>query len=112
MAAGKPDTDTVVAINRVLAAERELADAVSAADREAQQILEEARARRRRILERARQRASRMHAHAAVELERALAELEATGNTEHDDEGGADAALARAVQTLARRLSSADDAGR
>jgi vacuolar-type H+-ATPase subunit H len=53
MAAGKPDTDTVVAINRVLAAERELADAVSAADREAQQILEEARARRRRILERA-----------------------------------------------------------
>ncbi|HSQ70213.1 MAG TPA: hypothetical protein VLM41_09010 [Steroidobacteraceae bacterium] len=112
MAAGKPDTDTVAAINRVLAAEREMSEAVAAADREAQQILEAARAKRRRILERARQRATRMHARAAVELERALAELEATGDTEHDDEGGADAALAQAVQTLAERLSSAGDAGR
>jgi vacuolar-type H+-ATPase subunit H len=110
MAAGKPDNDTVAAINRVLEAEREMADAAAAADREAEQILEAAREKRRRILEHARQRASRMHSHAAAELDKALAELEATGITEDDDGGGADAALAQAVRTLAERLTSAGDA--
>jgi cell division septum initiation protein DivIVA len=110
MAAGKPENDTVAAINRVLEAEREMADAAAAADREAEQILEAAREKRRRILEHARQRASRMHSHAAAELDKALAELEATGITEDDDGGGADAALAQAVRTLAERLTSAGDA--
>ena len=110
MAAGNPQTDTVAAINRVLEAEREMADAAAAADREAEQILETARDKRRRILERARQRASRMHTHAAAELDKALAELEATGETEDDGGSGADAALAQAERTLAERLTSARDA--
>ena len=73
MASNSPETTIARAINRVLAAEREAADAIAAAQREAEAVIEAARTERRRLLERARSRATRIHGAAQFALKALLA---------------------------------------
>ncbi len=103
-----PDAGTARAIERVLAAERDAADAIATARRDADALIEAARAERRRLLERARTRSARLHAAAQRRLERSLAELEHAAA-----EPGLDVAALRelareAVARLAGRLTAPD----
>lgn len=107
MASNSPETTIARAINRVLAAEREAADAISAAQREAEAVIEAARAERRRLLERARARATRIHGAAQVRLERSLEKLERSASAPGVDLGTLDELTHQAVVRLARRLTSA-----
>lgn len=107
-----PDKGIVDAMNRVLAAEREAAEAIAAAQRSAESVIEAARVRRRRILETARRRATRMHVQAQARLDGILQEMD-------QGQGGADADLeslrglaGEALERLARRLTSIDHESR
>lgn len=103
-----PEFAVADAINRVLAAESEAAEAIATAERDAEAIVEAARARRRQILETARRRASRLHARAQERLRRALADLD-NGMPARETDLESLRALARAaVDTLANRLTSDD----
>jgi cell division septum initiation protein DivIVA len=108
MERNSPDAAVARAINRVLAAERDAADAIAAAQREADGVIEAARAERRRLLEQARARAARLHAAAQSRLERALERLEhGTGSADLDLDT-LKQLTHQAVARLARRLTAAD----
>lgn len=107
MATSPPETAIARAINRVLEAEREAADAIAAAQREAEAVIESARAERRRLLDRARGRAARIHGAAQLRLERSLAKLERGASAPGIDLGTLDDLTHQAVARLARRLTSA-----
>jgi len=107
MATNPPETAIARAINRVLEAEREAADAIAAAQREAEAVIESARAERRRLLERARARAARIHGAAQLRLERSLARLERGATAPGIDLGTLDDLTRQAVARLARRLTAA-----
>jgi vacuolar-type H+-ATPase subunit H len=107
-----PDQGIVDAMNRVLAAEREAAEAIAAAQRSAESVIEAARVRRRQILETARRRASRMHVKAQARLEGILREMDqARGGTDSDLDSLRSLA-GEALERLARRLTSIDHESR
>jgi cell division septum initiation protein DivIVA len=106
MATNSPEATIARAINRVLAAEREAADAIAAAQREAEAVIEAARTERRRLLERARSRATRIHGAAQARLERSLEKLERGASAPGIDLGTLDQLTHEAVARLARRLTS------
>jgi cell division septum initiation protein DivIVA len=106
MASYSPETSVARAINRVLAAEREAADAIAAAQREAEAVIEAARSERRRLLERARTRAARIHGAAQARLERSLERLERGASATGVDRGTIDELSHEAVARLARRLAA------
>jgi hypothetical protein len=110
MPADNPESDTVAAINRVLDAERRMAEAVGAANAAAEKTLESARAARRRILERARSRMARMHAVTAARLDDMLAALGDGVSTQDDASGPSQSVLAEATYRLAEQLTSDGDA--
>jgi len=103
-----PDAEVARAINRVLAAERETAFAIESAQREADAVIEAARVERRRLLERARARARRRHAAAQSRLDRALERLEHGAGAADVDVATLTEFTRRAVERLARRLTTAD----
>lgn len=107
MVSNSPETTIARAINRVLAAEREAADAIAAAQREAEAVIEAARTERRRLLERARSRATRIHGAAQARLERSLEKLERGASAPGIDLSTLDQLTHEAVARLARRLTSA-----
>lgn len=102
-----PDADVARAINRVLAAEREAADAIESAQREAEALIEAARTERRRLIERARERAGRLHAAAQSRLERSLERLEHEAGAPALDVATLKDLTRHAVDRLARRLTTA-----
>jgi len=108
MERSSPETAIARAINRVLAAERDAADAIAAAQREAEVVIDAARAERRRLLERARTRAARLHSAAQLRLERSLDRLEHGAAAPGVDLGTLDKLTHQAVARLARRLTSSD----
>jgi cytochrome c553 len=108
MASYSPETSIARAINRVLAAEREAADAIAAAQRDAEAVIEAARSERRRLLERARTRAARIHGASQARLERSLERLERGASATAVDLGILDELSQQAVARLARRLASTD----
>lgn len=100
------DTAIADAMNRVLAAEREAAEAIAVEQRAAEALIEAARDRRRRILDTARRRATTLHVRARARLRAALAELE-QGHASPDTRVEALRAVAReAIDGLARHLTS------
>lgn len=107
-----PDAQVALAINRVLAAEREAAGAIEAARLEAEARVEAARAERRRLLERARQRSARIHAAAQSRLERSLARLERGAAAPAADIAALQELSGQAVARLARRLTAGGDGQR
>ena len=107
MSSHPPETAIARAINRVLAAEREAADAIAAAQRESEAMIEAARAERRRLLDRARARAARIHGAAQVRLERSLERLERGASAPGVDLGTLDQLARQAVARLAKRLTAA-----
>lgn len=107
MAGNSPETTIARAINRVLAAEREAADAITSVQREADAVIEAARAERRRLLERARTRAARIHGAAQARLARSLEKLERSASAPGIDHGTLEQLSREAVARLARRLTSA-----
>jgi len=112
MESNSPDAGTARAINRVLAAERDAADAIAAAQREAEVVIEAARAERRRLLERARARAARIHSAAQVRLERLLDRLEHGAAAPGLDLATLNELTEQAVGRLARRLTARDHESR
>jgi cell division septum initiation protein DivIVA len=108
MATHSPEMAIARAINRVLAAERDAADAIAAARREAESVIEAARAERRRLLDRARLRAARLHSAAQLRLERSLSKLEHGASAPGVDLGTLDRLSRQAVARLARRLTTPD----
>jgi len=106
MSSNPPETAIARAINRVLAAEREAADAIASSQREAEAMIEAARAERRRLLERARARAARVHGAAQVRLEQSLDRLERGATAPGIDFGTLEQLARQAVARLARRLTS------
>lgn len=101
-----PDAAVAVAMNRVLAAESEAAEAIAAVERESDAIVEAARERRRQILETSRRRASRLHARGQERLRRELETLDT-----HQPRGDADLATLRArsraaLENLVARLTT------
>jgi cell division septum initiation protein DivIVA len=103
-----PDAEVALAIDRVLAAEREAAAAIGAARREAESLIEAARSERRRLLERARLRAARIHVATRQRTDRSLARLEASHAPPLRDLESLQGRAQLAVERLARRLVSAD----
>jgi hypothetical protein len=103
-----PDAEVALAIDRVLAAEREAAAAIGAARREAESLIEAARGERRRLLERARLRAARLHVATRQRADRSLARLDASQAAPCRDLDALEGHAHRAVERLARRLVSAD----
>jgi vacuolar-type H+-ATPase subunit H len=95
-------------MNRVLEAEREAAVAIAAAEAAAEATLAAARETRRRLLERARDRASRIHVRAQARLAAAIAELDARARGERGSHAALDTIAERAIDNLARRLTSTD----
>jgi cell division septum initiation protein DivIVA len=108
MASNVPESAIARAINRVLAAERDAADAIAAAQREADAIIEAARTERRRLLERARGRAARIHGASQLRLDRLLDRLEHGASAPGADLATLDQLAHQAVARLARRLTSTD----
>jgi len=106
MEPNSPDAAIARAINRVLAAERDAADAIAAAQRDAETVIETARTERRRLLERARQRATRLHAAAQQRLQRELESLEHEGPAPQLDLATLTELTQQAVARLARRLTA------
>lgn len=108
----RPSSESVVvdAINRVLEAEREAAAAIEANRKRCEARLEAARAQRHAILERARDRATRVHALAAAQIARAIAELESQASRQTTDRESFRRLTDEAVRALAARLTT-DDAG-
>ena len=103
-----PDQSVAEAMNRVLAAEHEAAEAIAAAQLSAESVIEAARVKRRRILDSARRRATRLHVQAQARLDQALQELEhGHGGTETDLESLRSLA-SEALQRLAKRITSVD----
>lgn len=103
-----PDKGIVDAMNRVLAAEREAAEAIAAAQRSAESVIDAARAKRRRILETARRRATRMHVQAQARLDGVLQDLEQSGAGSASNVESLRALAGEALERLARRLTSVD----
>ena len=103
-----PDAGIARAINRVLAAERDAADAIAAAQRDAEALIEAARAERRRLLERARTRSARLHAAAQLRLARSLERLEHGAAAPGLDLDTLRRLTQQAVGRLARRLTATD----
>ena len=112
METNSPDAGIARAINRVLAAERDAADAIAEARREAEAVIDAARAERRRLLERARARAVRVHAAAQVRLERSLDRLEHGAAAPGLDLATLNELTEQAVGRLARRLTARDHESR
>ena len=108
MERSSPETAIARAINRVLAAERDAADAIAAAQREAEVVIDAARAERRRLLERARVRSARLHGAAQQRLVRSLDRLEHGAGASALDIDTLDTLTRRAVARLAQRLTAAD----
>jgi uncharacterized protein YukE len=108
MERNSPDATIARAIERVLAAERDAADAIAAAQRDAEALIEAARSERRRLLERARGRAARLHAATQQRLTRALDQLEHGAGSNTLDLETLDALAREAVARLARRLTASD----
>lgn len=108
MASDVPESAIARAINRVLEAERDAADAIAAAQRDAEAAIEAARAERRRLLERARARAARIHGAAQLRLERSLQRLEHGGAAAGAGLDTLDQLAHQAVARLARRLTASD----
>jgi cell division septum initiation protein DivIVA len=108
MASIVPESAVARAINQVLEAERDAAQAIVAAQREADALIEAARAERRRLLERARVRAARLHGAAQLRLDPSLDRLEHCASTTAVDPGTLVQLAQQAVARLARRLASAD----
>lgn len=103
-----PDSAVADAMNRVLAAEREAADAIASGQRDAEATIEAARARRRQILDTARRRSSALHVRAQMHLQQALQDLE-RGNPEDLADPARLRSLSReAIESIARRLTSID----
>ena len=97
MERNSPDAAIARAIDRVLAAERDAADAIVAA-----------RAERRRLLERARLRTVRLHTAAKARLDRSLDRLEHGAAAPGVDLGTLNQLTQQAVERLARRLTATD----
>jgi vacuolar-type H+-ATPase subunit H len=98
-----------LAVNRVLAAERDAAQAVERCRREAQVLVEQGRQRARRVLDRAEARIARAHATSDRSLEMRLAEIRAASASLAGRPLVEEADLARvqdAVPRLAAELSS------
>ena len=108
MERNSPDAAIARAIERVLAAERDAADAIAAAQREAEALIEAARGERRRLLERSRARAARLHAAAQQRLARSLERLEHGSGSNTLDLETLDSLARQAVTRLARRLTAND----
>jgi hypothetical protein len=108
MERNSPDAAIARAIERVLAAERDAADAIAASQRDAEALIEAARSERRRLLERSRARAARLHAAAQQRLARSLDQLEHGSGSKALDLETLDAVARRAVARLARRLTAND----
>lgn len=108
MNASSPESAIARAINRVLAAERDAADAIAAAQREAEAVIEAARTERRRLLERARARAARLHSAAQARLTRSLDRLEHGATAPGVDLRTLESLTHQAVARLAGRLTSSD----
>lgn len=106
MEPNSPDAAIARAINRVLAAERDAADAIAAAQRDAEAVIEAARTERRRLLERARLRATRLHAAAQQRLQRELDALEDEAAAPRLDLETLSDLTQQAVARLARRLTA------
>ena len=109
MERNSPDAAIARAIERVLAAERDAADAIAAAQREAEAVIEAARAERRRLLERARvtRRAAARGGTAAARRDRST-QLEHGAAASRLDLDTLDALTLQAVARLARRLTATD----
>lgn len=112
METNSPDATIARAINRVLAAERDAADAIATAQREAEAVIDAARAERRRLLERARAGAARLHAAAQARLERSLDKLEHGATAPGLDLDTLNELTEQAVGRLARRLTARDHESR
>ena len=109
MATPTPDPTTANAIDRVLAAEHEVAIAVAAAQAAAQATTDAARAGRREVLERARQRVMRVRERAQAGLARQLAELDREDAAPSRSASGTGAASAAALARLAERLTTGSE---
>ena len=103
-----PDSAIADAMNRVLAAEHEAADAIASAQRDAETLIEAARARRRQILDTARRRASLLHARSQQQLRQAIEALEGGADTPGADRGTLRRLAREALENLATRLISTD----
>ncbi len=103
-----PDATVAVAMNRVLAAESEAAEAIAAVECESDAIVEAARERRRQILETSRRRASRLHARGQERLRRELDALDSHQPREDADLAALRARARRALENLVARLTSDD----
>jgi hypothetical protein len=103
-----PDSAVADAMNRVLAAEREAADAIASGQRSAEATIEAARARRRQILDAARRRSSALHVRAQLHLQQALQDLERGDSANPADPARLRSLSREAIESIARRLTSID----
>lgn len=103
-----PDSAVADAMNRVLAAEREAADAIASGQRDAEATIEAARARRRQILDTARRRSSALHVRAQSQLQQALQDLERGDSTNPADPARLRSLSREAIERIALRLTSVD----
>jgi hypothetical protein len=103
-----PDSAVADAMNRVLAAEREAADAIASGQRAAETTIEAARARRRQILDTARRRSSALHVRAQLHLQQALQDLERGDSANPADPARLRSLSSEAIERIARRLTSVD----
>jgi cytochrome c553 len=103
-----PDSAVADAMNRVLAAEREAADAIASGQRAAEAMIEAARARRRQVLDTARRRSSALHVRAQTYLQQALQDLERGDSGNLADPARLRSLSREAIERIARRLTSID----
>jgi hypothetical protein len=103
-----PDSAVADAMNRVLAAEREAADAIASGQRSAEATIEAARARRRQILDAARRRSSALHVRAQLHLQQALQDLERGDSANPADPARLRSLSREAIERIALRLTSVD----
>lgn len=103
-----PGSAVADAMNRVLAAEREAADAIESGQRAAEATIEAARARRRQILDTARRRSSALHVRAQSRLQQALQDLELGDSAKLADPDRLRSLSHEAIERIARRLTSVD----
>lgn len=107
MAPRTPQSTIADAIDRVLQAEHETADAIVAAQDSAAATIAAARETRRTILETARRRSVRMHERAQGLLARRLAELDVDAANGHvRDDGSLAAGVAAAIDSIAEQLTT------
>jgi vacuolar-type H+-ATPase subunit H len=106
MANSFPDMTVADAMNRVLEVERDAAAAIRAAESEADAVVQAARESRRQLLERTRDRASRLHVRAQAHLADKLSQLDARAQTAGGHRESLESIAQRAIERLARRLTS------